>query len=111
SELYQETERLNPIEMQYPNHSDYTITVEIPEGSAVEGLSSLNINERYVSKSNNEVLARFESRYELKDDSIVITIQEFYTTNEFELIQYEEFRNVINAASDFNKASILFKQK
>lgn len=111
SELYQETERVNPIEMQYPNQYDYTITVEIPEGYTVEGLSSLNINERYVSKSNNEVLAKFESSYELKDDSIVITIQEFYKTNEFELSQYEEFRNVINAASDFNKASILFKQK
>jgi hypothetical protein len=109
--LYQETERVNPIEMQYPNQYDYTITVEIPEGYAVEGLSSLNINERYVSKSSNEVLAKFESSYELKDDRIVITIQEFYKTNEFELSQYEEFRNVINAASDFNKAAILFKQK
>jgi hypothetical protein len=111
SELYQETERVNPIEMQYPNQYDYTITVEIPEGYTVEGLSSLNINERYVSKSNNEVLAKFESSYELKNDAIIITIQEFYKTHEFELSQYEEFRNVINAASDFNKAAILFKQK
>ncbi len=110
SELYQETKRVNPIEMQYPNQYDYTITVEIPEGYTTEGLESLNIFEKYVSKSNGAILAKFESGYELKNGKIVITIQEFYKTNEYELSQYEEFRNVINAASDFNKTVILFKK-
>lgn len=109
SELYQETERLNPIEMQYPNEYNYTITVDIPEGYTVEGLNSLNINKRLVSKSSGQTLCKFESGYELKDNKIVVTIQEFYKTNEYDLNDYEEFRNVINAASDFNKASILFK--
>ena len=111
SELYQETERINPIEMTYPNQYDYTITVDIPDGYTVEGLNSLNINKSYESKSTGEKICKFESSYKLEDNKIIITIQEFYKSNEYALNRYEEFRTVINAASDFNKAAILFKAK
>jgi len=108
SELYQETERINPIEMIYPNRYNYEIIVNIPEGYDVEGLESLIIDKKYVA-SNGKVTAKFESNYKLKDSKIIITIEEFYKTHEFDLNKYEEFREVINAASDFNKAAILFK--
>lgn len=111
SELYQETKRINPIEMTYPNQYDYTITVHIPEGYEVEGLNSLNIDKSYKSDSTGEKICKFESSYKLEDDKLIVTIQEFYKSNEYALNRYEEFRTVINAASDFNKASILFKAK
>lgn len=110
SELYQETKRVNPIEMQYPNQYDYTITVNIPEGYEVEGLSSLIIDKSYKSETG-EKICKFESSYQLKDNTLEITVQEYYRSNEYDLNRYEEFRSVINASSDFNKASILFKQK
>ena len=108
SELYQETERVNPIEMTYPNQYDYTITVNIPEGYEAEGLESINIKKNYLSINGVEI-AKFESKYEQKGNQIIVTIQEFYKTNEFDLHRYEDFRTVINAASDFNKAAILIK--
>lgn len=108
SELYQEKERVNPIEMTYPNQYDYTITVDIPDGYTVEGLNSLNIDKSYKSNATDEKLCKFESSYKLEKDKLIVTIQEFYKSNEYDLHRYEEFRNVINAASDFNKASILF---
>jgi Domain of Unknown Function with PDB structure (DUF3857) len=108
SELYQETKRVNPIEMQYPNQYDYTITVNIPEGYTVEGLDALKINKSYTAVTGQKT-CKFESNYSFKGDTLIITIQEFYKTNTFDLNRYEEFRNVINAASDFNKASILLK--
>lgn len=108
SELYQETERINPIEMIYPNRYNYEIIVNIPEGYTVEGLESLIIDKRYIA-SNGKETAKFESNYKLEGNKIIITIEEFYKTHEFDLHKYEEFRNVINAASDFNKAAILFK--
>lgn len=110
SELYQETKRVNPIEMQYPNQYDYTITVNIPEGYEVEGVSSLIIDKSYKSETG-EKICKFESSYQLKDNTLEITVQEYYRSNEYDLNRYEEFRSVINASSDFNKASILFKQK
>lgn len=108
SELYQETERVNPIEMTYPNRYNYEIIVNIPEGYTVEGLSSLNIDKSYIGR-NGEKLAKFESSYKMDGNKIVILIEEFYKTHEFDISKYEEFRSVINAASDFNKAAILFK--
>ena len=109
SELYQETERVNPIEMSYPNQYDYTITITIPDGYTADGLSSLNIDKSYKSKSTGEKLCKFESNYVQEGNTIIVTIQEFYKTHEYDLFRYDEFRNVINAASDFNKASILLK--
>lgn len=108
SELYQEKERVNPIEMDYPNQYDYEITVNIPKGYVAEGLESLVLDKSYQSVRGDK-LCKFESNYELKGDKLIITIQEYYKTNEYELSRYEEFRQVINAASDFNKAAILLK--
>ncbi|XLS27586.1 DUF3857 domain-containing protein [Flavobacteriaceae bacterium M23B6Z8] len=106
SELYQEKERVNPIEMQYPNKYNYTIKVRIPEGFIAEGLESLVINEKL--EKENKLLCSFESNYEIKDQIIEITIEEIYAVNKFPKENYEDFRKVINAASDFNKATILF---
>ena len=106
SELYQENKRMNPIEMDFPNQYDYSITVHIPEGYEVDGLDALKINKSYTAPSGEKV-CKFESDYTLEGDKLTITIQEYYRTNEYDLSRYEEFRTVINAASDFNKASIL----
>jgi hypothetical protein len=108
SELYQETERVNPIEMSYPNQYDYDIKIHIPNGYTAEGLEVLNIDKSFKSVTG-EKICKFESSYKLEADTIIITIQEFYKSNEYNLNRYEEFRNVINAASDFNKTSILLK--
>ncbi|MCF6279984.1 MAG: DUF3857 domain-containing protein [Flavobacteriaceae bacterium] len=106
SELYQEKERVHPIEMQYPNQYNYTITVDIPKGYTLEGLESLEINKRM--EVDGELLCKWLSEYEIKDDKLIITIEESYYINEYPIEHYEAFRSVINAASDFNKAAILF---
>jgi len=108
SELYQETERVNPIEMTYPNQYDYAIRIHIPNGYTAEGLEVLNIDKSFKSVTG-EKICKFESSYKLEGNTIVITIQEFYKSNEYNVSRYNEFRSVINAASDFNKTSILFK--
>lgn len=109
SELYQEKDRIHPIEMQYPNQYNYTITVDIPEGYELEGLESLVIHKKL--EVDNEVLCKWDSDYEIKDDKLVITIEESYYINEYPKEHYKGFRDVINAASDFNKAAILFTEK
>ncbi len=108
SELYQETERVNPIEMTYPNQYDYDIKIHIPDGYTAEGLEVLNIDKSFKSVTG-EKICKFESSYKLEGNTIVITIQEFYKSNEYNVSRYNEFRSVINAASDFNKTSILLK--
>ena len=108
SELYQEEERVNPILSRYPNVYNYTITVDIPEGYKPEGLDDLKIYKEL--KKDEKILCKFESDYELKEDVIVISIEEFYKEIDMPVSDYNEFREVINAASDFNKKSILFSK-
>ena len=109
SELYQETKRLNPIEMQYPNRYNYTITVDIPEGYSLEGLQSLVIDKKL--EVDKKLLCKFQSNYKIEKNKLVISIEEEYTVNEYAIEDYEAFRQVINAASDFNKAAILFSEE
>ncbi|MDT0552521.1 hypothetical protein [Urechidicola vernalis] len=109
SELYQEKERANPIEMQYPNQYNYEIIVNIPEGYATDGLESLVINKELII--DGKKLCYWNSSYEIKDGKITITIEESYRVNEYPIEKYEGFREVINAASDFNKAAILFTEE
>jgi hypothetical protein len=109
SELYQEKDRIHPIEMQYPNQYNYTITVTIPKGYELEGLESLVINKKL--EVDNEILCKWDSNYTINDEKLVITIEESYYVNEYPKEYYKGFREVINAASDFNKAAILFTEK
>jgi hypothetical protein len=110
SELYQETKRVNPIQMQYPNRYNYAIIVTIPDGYEVEGLESLIIKKELLDEEGNQT-CKFESNYKLDGNKLTITIEEFYKEFEYEIAEYEGFREVINAASDFNKAAILMNPK
>ncbi|WP_298518124.1 hypothetical protein [uncultured Kordia sp.] len=110
SELYQETERINPIQMQYPNRYNYEIVVTIPSDYEIEGLESLIIKKELLDEEGNQK-CKFESNYKLDGNKLTITIEEFYKEFEYEITEYEGFREVINAASDFNKAAILMNPK
>ncbi len=106
SELYQEKERVHPIEMQFPNQYNYSITVAIPKGYTLEGLESLQIHKKMVV--DGKKLCKWDSDYKIEGNKLIITVEESYYVNEFPKEHYAEFRQVINAASDFNKAAIVF---
>ena len=110
SELYEETERLHPIEITYPNQYDYEIIVKIPKGYIIKDLDKLSFNKSYLSVMGNKI-CKFESQYKILDNKLVITIQEFYKTLRYQKNRYNEFRDVINSASDFYNTSIKFVKK
>ena len=110
SELYQETKRINPIQMQYPNRYNYEIVVNIPQEYEIEGMESLVIKKELLDEEGNQK-CKFESNYKLEGNKLIITIEEFYKEFEYDIAEYEGFREVINAASDFNKAAILMNPK
>ncbi|WP_040559287.1 DUF3857 domain-containing protein [Kordia algicida OT-1] len=110
SELYQETKRVNPIQMQYPNRYNYEIVVNIPADYDIEGLESLIIKKELLDEEGNQK-CKFESNYKLEGNKLTVMIEEFYKEYEYDITEYEGFREVINAASDFNKAAILMNPK
>ena len=110
SQLYEEIDRFHPIEITYPNQYDYRIVVKIPKGYIIRGLEGLVFNKSYISLMGNKI-CKFESNYEINETELVISIQEFYKTLRYQKNRYNEFRDVINSASDFYNTSIKFMKK
>ncbi|MDA9356821.1 DUF3857 domain-containing protein [Flavobacteriaceae bacterium] len=109
SELYLDKTRVNPIEIRYPNYYKYNILINIPRGYKVEDLEKININKNYIS--NAAVIAKFESSFKIEGNTLFISIEEFYKSLNYSKFKYNDFRNVINAAADFNKLEISFVRK
>ena len=110
SQLYENIDRFHPIEITYPNQYDYRIVVKIPKGYSIEGLEGLVFNKSYISLMGNKI-CKFESNYEINENELVISIQEYYKTLRYQKNRYNEFRDVINSAADFYNTSIRFIKK
>ena len=110
SQLYEDIDRFHPIEITYPNQYDYRIVVKIPKGYIIEGLEGLIFNKNYISLMGNKI-CKFESNYEINENELVISIQEFYKNLRYQKNRYNEFRDVINSAADFYNTSIKFIKK
>jgi len=108
-EMYQEKERVLPVENEFQRSYYRTITVEIPEGYTVANLDDINIDNKY-AKNGKEVLS-FKSFYKLEGNTLTITADEHYRVNHISTDVYEEYRKVINSAADFNKVTLVFEPK
>jgi hypothetical protein len=106
-ELYQEKERVLPVENEFTRSYYRTINIKIPEGYKVANLDDINIKNTFIK--DDEELLIFDSYYEVKDDILVITADEHYRENIIETENYEAYRTVINSAADFNKLVLVFE--
>ncbi len=104
-ELYQEKERVLPLESEFQRSYERTINVTIPEGYSIANLDDINIDNVYENKG--KVLLSFKSFYELNDNILKITADEYYKINRIPVEIYEDYRRVINSAADFNKITLV----
>ncbi|MCH8905367.1 MAG: hypothetical protein IIA45_15820, partial [Bacteroidetes bacterium] len=108
-EMYQDRERQNDVEMTYPHRYLRVINVDIPDGYVIKNLDELIIDITY--PTNEEPTMSFTSNYELKDNKLTITVKEFYTESRYPVDQFEQYREVINGAADFNKIVLLIEKE
>ncbi len=108
SELYQEGKRQFRIYTGYPHSYKRQFSLSAPAGYTIEGLDKLNINIEL--KEGSEITAAFRSSYTKEGDKITIVVEEFYKKTNYDITNFEGFRNVINAAADFNKITLLLKK-
>jgi hypothetical protein len=106
-QLYQEKERVLPVEKEFTRSYFRTLNLQIPEGYKIANLNDINIKNSFV-KDNKELLI-FDSYYEVKDNVLVITADEHYRENIIEPANYEDYRTVINSAADFNKLVLVLE--
>lgn len=109
SELYQEKERQNDIEMENPVQYKHHIHFTVPKGFKVKGLDDAIIDKSL--SIDGKRVCQFVSSYTLKDGQVDINVHEFYKNNHIPKDRYEDFRKVINAASDFNKLVLVLEKE
>ena len=106
-QMYQEKERVLPVEEQFQRSYYRTITVNIPKGYKIINLEDININNSY--SENGKELFSFKSFFELTGNKLTITADEHYRKNIIDVPLYEKYRKVINSAADFNKIVLLME--
>jgi hypothetical protein len=108
AEMYEETDRKLPVEIDYPNIQPRTLRITIPLGYKVVNPEALRTAASY--SDNGKPICSFTSDYKMEGTDLVVTIKEFYEHTSYPLSQYQGYRKVVNAAADFNKI-VLVMQK
>ena len=109
SELYGELNRQNPVYNSFNRGYVRTIQLNIPENFLITNLSSLNMDIQF--EKSDTVICYFKSTYELGNNTLLIHVNEFYNQISLPATDYDSFRQVINAAADFNKLKLVFEPK
>jgi hypothetical protein len=108
-EMYQEEERKLPVENEFNRNYLRTISFEIPEGYKVRNLEDLKIDLSYQEKNGQDAMG-FLSSYEMEGNTVTVSIKEYYKKLSFPLEKFRAFREIINAAADFNKKVLIFEK-
>ncbi|MGZ5282837.1 MAG: DUF3857 domain-containing protein [Bacteroidia bacterium] len=108
AEMYQEKTRQTPVQLTYPHGYHRKLKINIPKGYTVSGLEALKMNHVYGSPSQADL--RFVSDYTLKDNVLEIEIFESYSKTLYPLTVFEQYREVVNAAANFNKVVLVLKK-
>jgi hypothetical protein len=104
NEMYkQETKRLLPIEILFPQAYHRTITVVLPDGYTVSNPESVVINK-------DRQTYGFVSNYKQEGNKFTITILEYYKELSHPATEIDNYREVINAAADFNKVVLVLQK-
>ncbi len=107
--LYDKDERILPIDLQYPHNDTRVITMTLPEGAKLEHLAGLKTYSEHTEKDNANTTAWFSSDYKLVGNKLVVTITEGYKQLHYPVREYNDFKKVVNASADFDKATIIME--
>ncbi len=108
TELYQENERKTRVQNDFNREYDRSITVNLPEGYKIENLEDL-IFEKKVIEDGKEIYY-FRSNYTLENGILRIQVDEAYEEIYYPKEKFEAFREVINAAADWNKIVLVMSK-
>lgn len=104
--LYQETERTQAIDLSFPKKYEHVINFAIPKGYSVSKLDNM-IFKKEIKDANNKVIGKFISSAKVEGNNLKISVEEFYDFTHLEKEKYNEYRDVMNASYDFYKSSLI----
>ena len=107
-ELYQENKRKLPVEIEYPHYYERKITILLPAGATVKNTEKLNMDVRTQLDGKDEAV--FISTFNKEADVLTINNTEYYKAMNYPLDKFDSYKDVINAAADFNKLVIIISK-
>lgn len=109
AEMYFEKDRKAKVENGF-NRSYYReITVKVPEGYKIANPEASVIE--FAEKEGDEVIFLFDSDFTYESDTYKVIIDEFYNRVFATKDQFEGFKDVVNAAADFNKVVLVLEKE
>jgi len=109
SEMYQTSSRKMPVNINDAHNYFRKITFNIPEGYIISNPDDVNMKVELIT--GDKVSCCFTSWFELTENKLIVYSREYYTEVSYPAERFGEFRNVINAAADFNKKTIILRNK
>jgi hypothetical protein len=109
SELYQDKKRNSDGDIYFTHSLKRTIEITIPENYKISNADEIIIDKKCVIDGKDA--AQFKSEYKMEGNKIIITVYEDYRVTKYPLASFDGFKNVINAAADFNKKTLVFEKK
>ncbi len=107
AEMYNEKERKIPVETEFTRKYERKIIFEVPDGYKVKNPEVLNMN--VIPEMAKQPIG-FTSTYVIEGNKIIVTVNEWYDELTYPLESYENYKNVINAAADFNKLVLVLEK-
>lgn len=107
TDLYKDGEtRSLPIERNSSRFYERILTVELPENYNIQNIKELNKQFELKNDAGN-IAAFFKSSYELQaNNTLIVTIEEWYEDIILPSDKYKDFRNIMNASADFYKLEL-----
>jgi Domain of Unknown Function with PDB structure (DUF3857) len=109
-EMYDEEERVLPVEEVYTRHYHRVIVFTIPDDYILKNIENLKINEAFTNDEGEEMLG-FHSNYTIDGNTVTVVVAEFYQNLYYALEDYEDYRHIVNMAADFNKIVLIFEKQ
>ncbi len=109
SELYNENkQRVQEVDINNPHYYYRVIKIEIPKGYKIDNLKELEMNVN--TNDGTNPTAAFVSTVRQEGNYLVLEINEYYTKLKYPATMFNSFRNVINAAADYNKKTLILTE-
>jgi hypothetical protein len=109
AEMYFEKDRKARVENGF-NRSYYReITLKVPDGYKIANPEASVI--KFAEKEGDEVIFLFDSDFTYEGDTYKVIIDEFYNRVFASKDQFGGFKDVVNAAADFNKVVLVLEKE
>ncbi|MGV9012693.1 MAG: hypothetical protein ACOH13_08885 [Flavobacteriales bacterium] len=105
TEMYSENTRKLPVNERYARRFHRELEVVIPKGWSIANAADL-VMEHHLD-ADGERLLQFTSTWRTDGDTIKVNIDENYRRCQLPVEQFGTFRQVVNAAADWNKLKLV----